>query len=519
MRSFGTIDHVCIQALSLRDILKSMQLSDASSNPYSKATSLPAVMIGGAVLVTGTLIGIAGPLAVVLFLGVMLSLVALLDFRIGVAVMIVALPFASTHYFPHQMFGITGANPLNLLVLATLLALVIRHRQNDRTIAAVMPKELLFLLLPWFVGGIIGAQHVHEIPAFLFVKKLSFDTSGGYLRDILLRQMLPVVLGVLVALAVVRSKRAEWLFIPFSIAAIVLALVVAAILLQSGLSLGAMSGENARGLMSFTGMHANELGFLFGTSFALHLFVLPAPQGSLQRSLTIAGLVCSAMIVALSFSRAAIGAAALVTVYFMVSRRQVTALIIGVLALACVLILLPNAFWNRLGTGVAGGVDSASLTAGRLNLIWLPLIKTIPDHLFMGNGLHSVLWSPPQISRVMLPVEHAHSAYLNTILDFGILGSISIFLFYRFLFRETARLARQDANPYFKHFHLGLKVALILLFLQGITDERFVPTRGQVFLWFGVGVLLGRRAIACDRDSMRPCSVVSRLTPICDSGP
>lgn len=478
----------------------------------AKTIGLAAVVIGCAVLVTGTLIGFFGSLAAVLVLGVMFSLIALLDFRIGVTVMIVALPFASTQYFPHQMFGITGANPLNLLVLATLLAIFIRNRQNDLTIAAVMPKELLFLLLPWLVGGIIGAQHVYEIPAFLLQQRLSFDTSGGYLRDIVLRQMMPVVLGVLVALAVVRSKRAEWLFIPVSIAAIGLALLVAAVLLQSGLSLGAMSQENARGLMSFTNMHANELGFLFGTSYALHLFMLPAPQGLLQRGLTIAGLACSALIVALSFSRAAMGAAALVTLYFMVSRRQITALVFGMLAFACVLILLPSAFWTRLGTGVAGGVDLASLTAGRLDLIWLPLIKTIPDHPFLGNGLYSVLWSLPQIKREMLPVEHAHSAYLNTILDFGILGSISIFLFYRFLFRETSRLALQDPSPYFKHFHLGLKVVLVLLFLQGITDERFVPTRGQVFLWFGVGVLLGRRALAGDHNSTSPFPIPSKLT-------
>src|SRR6266849_6326512 len=43
----------------------------------------------------------------------------LLDFRIGVVLLILLLPISRSFVFPHEMLGIVGLNPFNLLLLGT----------------------------------------------------------------------------------------------------------------------------------------------------------------------------------------------------------------------------------------------------------------------------------------------------------------------------------------------------------------------------------------------------------------
>ncbi|TLZ10438.1 MAG: hypothetical protein E6K39_02570, partial [Gammaproteobacteria bacterium] len=47
----------------------------------------------------------------------------LVDFRIGVVLLILLMPISgSSTLFPHEMFGVVGLNPLNLLLVGTLFS-------------------------------------------------------------------------------------------------------------------------------------------------------------------------------------------------------------------------------------------------------------------------------------------------------------------------------------------------------------------------------------------------------------
>ncbi len=43
----------------------------------------------------------------------------LLDFRVGVVLLILLMPISNSTVFPHEMLGITGLNPVNLLLVGT----------------------------------------------------------------------------------------------------------------------------------------------------------------------------------------------------------------------------------------------------------------------------------------------------------------------------------------------------------------------------------------------------------------
>src|SRR5213594_180247 len=87
----------------------------------------------------------------------------LLDFRIGVVLLILLMPISRSAAFPHAMLGITGLNPVNLLLLGTLGSCLL-HRLSGSSIRRFIPRPLLWLyIVPFLVAGALGSRHVGDI--------------------------------------------------------------------------------------------------------------------------------------------------------------------------------------------------------------------------------------------------------------------------------------------------------------------------------------------------------------------
>src|SRR5436190_3752863 len=129
------------------------------------------------------------------------------DFRIGAVLLLVMLPVEGSYLFPHSVFGVTGLNPLNLVVLSTFASYLIRGQR----LGTFLPKKLFWLfILPIAIAGLIGSRHVDEIyPYFYDVEVIHFTDAFGYLRDLLLKPMLMVLAALVIAQAVMQSKKVE----------------------------------------------------------------------------------------------------------------------------------------------------------------------------------------------------------------------------------------------------------------------------------------------------------------------
>src|SRR5690606_21652838 len=98
----------------------------AATSPYVRESAPSGFAVGAGI---AALIAVAAACGVLLAVGEMeaayvsLSIVAtmavLVDFRFGVVLLIVFLPFSLSSVFPHQLLGIRGLNPINALILAT----------------------------------------------------------------------------------------------------------------------------------------------------------------------------------------------------------------------------------------------------------------------------------------------------------------------------------------------------------------------------------------------------------------
>jgi O-antigen ligase len=449
---------------------------------------------------SGFVVAVVGLNALYLCVSLTGCIFVLRDFRIGVVLLILLLPISRSTVFPHEMLGITGLNPLNLLLLGTLAAYLL-HGLFDGSLRGFVPRPLLWLyVVPILIAGALGSRHVGEIPSFLTSTLIEFNNVPSYVRDVVIKPLSMVVFALLVSAAVSGSEKPEKFLVPMLISTWVMVALVFAYVLQSGISLRALASSESREFLSSLGMHANELGRLYATAYALLLFTWieskrPAFKLALLGSM---GLVAAALV--LTFSRGAFLAFVLINALFLFSRRNAKTLILfGVLA-ACVLLLLPEAVYDRVSTGFGHGADSGSdaISAGRIDHIWLPLLPEIPSSPIYGHGLGSILWSEPMrkgAGVAILAVGHPHNAYLQALLDMGVVGLILLCAYFAHVWKGFRALSVEPAlSPTLRGFYMGAAAGLASLLISYATDSSLTPGPEQSFLWLAIGMMYGQQS-------------------------
>lgn len=462
---------------------------------YLLADPAHAPLILGSLALAAILGGTAVALAEVNALIVSISLLAwvfiLLDFRIGVVFLIVLLPLSSSTVFPHSIGGVTGLNPLNLLLVGTFASCLIhRSLANDRR--PMLPPRLLWLYMaPIALAALVGTRHVNEIPAFFqMAESIAFDNAGGYLRDLLFKPFLMIAYALLVGVALARSRQFGLFLLPMLLSVWAMALMIVFYVLMSGMGFGALASSEAREFLSPLGMHANQLGRWFAIGYALMLFTFAASRHPGLRLLLLASMGITVVALIFTFSRGAFIGFALVNVLFLISRRQVVALMAGALMLAGLVLMLPEAVFSRMGAGWEGGLNTFS--AGRIDDIWLPLLPEALASPLFGHGLGSILWADAMKAGFVLHVTHPHNAWLQVFLDMGLAGLLLLGAYFVHLWRSFRQLAADTAlDAERRGFYQGAAYGLLAFLLTAMTGSSLFPVAEQSLLWLAIGMMYG----------------------------
>ena len=445
-------------------------------------------------VIWGSAVALAEYNALILCLALTACVFILIDFRVGVILLIVLMPISASSVFPHAMAGITGLNPLNLLLAATLGSYLLQRLSEDGRKHCVPHRLLWAYVGPIVIAGVLGSFHVGEIaPYFHMYDLIEFSGPGGYLRDLLLKPLFWVLFALLTGAAVARSKRPELLFVPALVSIWLMGLLAVLYFLASGYSVAMLAGAGAREFLSPLGLHANDLGRLYAIAYALLLFTCAETTDSMLRSVLVATMGLVAVALVLTFSRGALFGFVVVNVLFLLSRRRpATWLAAGVVA-AVGLLVMPGAVYERMTLGFDAGLDAIS--AGRLETIWLPLFPELARSPIFGNGLSSILWSDAINMGAMLQVDHPHNAYLRALLDMGIVGSIVLLACFLHVASEFRRFGRDPAlDPAQRGFYAGAAAGLASFLIAGVAGSSLTPVPEQSFLWLAVGMMYGQRA-------------------------
>src|SRR6266571_944828 len=421
----------------------------------------------------------------------------LLDFRVGVVLLILLMPISSSTVFPHEMLGITGLNPVNLLLVGTLGSYLL-HGVSDGSLRRFMPRPLQWLyILPILVAGALGSRHVGDIaPAFFMYDQVEFHDAAGYVRDFVAKPMSLVIFALLVGAAVSKSKKPEKFLVPTLISIWVMGSMVIVFVSQSGIALGQLASDESREFLSPLGLHANDLGRLYAVAYALLLFTWAESKDTGLRLALLASMGMVVVALVLTFSRGAFLGFIVVNVLFLLWRRNAKALMFFGLLAASAALLLPGAVYDRVESGFGSGLDAIS--AGRIEGIWLPLLPEVLRSPVYGNGLGSILWSEAMRVgvEVTIPgVMQAHNAYLQTVLDMGIAGLILVCAYFAHVWKGFRALSVDPAvSPALRGFYLGAAAGLASFLVAGIAGSYLTPVAEQSFLWLAIGMMYGQRA-------------------------
>ncbi|HWA36272.1 MAG TPA: hypothetical protein VG873_00275, partial [Burkholderiales bacterium] len=362
----------------------------------------------GGLAVAGMLMGAALVLGELDAFWVGLSALAacavLYDFRIGAVLLILLLPIGSSTVLPRSLFGLTGLNPLNLVMFATLGSLILRGKADD--VGAFLPKKLFWMyILPIGVAGLIGYRFAHLAHPELYENLAIHFTDGrGYFLDEVVKPLFTVLIALLVGAAVARSKKPERFLVPIGVAIWILGLLAVSRVARTSLSLASLADPSMREFFSSLGMHANDLGRLYAVAYALLLFTWAESKDRMMRLACLAtmGLVVVALV--LTFSRGAFAGFLVVNALFLLWRFNMKTMALLLVAGVAFLAMLPPEVWMRLSMGMGEGADAVS--AGRLEGIWAPLVPELLNSPLWGNGKGSVMWSEPMAKGLMHVVTH-----------------------------------------------------------------------------------------------------------------
>ena len=426
-----------------------------------------------------------------------LSLIAgaavLADFRFGAVLLILLMPVEKSVYFPHSLFGFTGLNPLNLVLAATLASFVLRGKDLGR----FAPKPLVLLVVvPMLLAGLLGLRHVHEIyPGFYEAMLINFNTPFGYFRDVALKPLLIAVAAMLIGAAVMRSQKPERFLAPIILSVWTMSLMSILFVAASGVSLAMLASTQSREFFSALGLHANDLGRLYAVAYGLLLFTWGETKDVSLKAVLVVTMGVLALALLFTFSRGAFIGFAIVNALFLIWKMNARTLGLALLLAPVALWLMPGAVIGRMSLGFGAGGDMNEVSAGRVDEIWTPLVPELLRTPPWGRGLDATMWSHAIWSDQMLLVTHPHNAYLQAILDMGVVGLLLLLAYYWHVFRHLKDLGSNAyLSPTMRGFYQGAVAGLVCFLVTGFAGSSLRPTPEFAFLWIAIGMMYGQLA-------------------------
>lgn len=467
-----------------------------SSYAYGKSGGvLRAIGFSLIVIFIATLLGAAIPIlglfAVFFTVFAAFSLWVFLDFRVGVALSMVFMPLSATVLFPHELAGIRGLNPLNLILIATALSYFV-HAGFNRWRDPLIPSRLIWwYVLPIAIAAVIGMSKVSLIPHYFEAHKLiEFTDRIGYIRDMFLKPQFLVFLSILVALAVRHSHKPERFIYLMLVSGWIFCGLIIWLIARSGASLAELASPDERAFLSALGMHANELSLLLNMLYAITLFSIRDGIGGTKKVFLFVSAILFGAVVLLTFSRGGFAGFFVINILYFRTRISLQTVLLGLVVALGLGYFILDAFLERALTGVETG-NRGAITAGRIDDIWLPLLPYVLADPILPHGIFSILWSEPIRLNRMLPFGQTHSAWLGGLMDFGLIGFGFMIAFLLYVRKEFLRLAREHVSPALQGLFAGGAVTIPVWFVQGLTDDHFTPTFSQPYFWMALGILMG----------------------------
>ena len=434
--------------------------------------------------------------------------------------LVVLMAFIERYDMPRQMLGITGLNPWNLLMVFIVLAVLVasRNQRYDWNFPGPTKRLLQIYFVVVVVGIVRMALDFNVIQQFFIYHGGRPPAISGYLLDDFFNTLKYAVPGMLMFYGCISRER-----LLFGIGACLLASFLIGLQIIKWMPLGALADANVlsetalRLLDRAIGYHRVDLAALMASA-SWGFFVVRglAPNKLVAWALTAAGVVLI-LALALTGGRTGYGTWLALAMIFAVLKWK-RLIFVAPIAVLIVITIVPAARDRMLygivpesdETGViyeSEGSDLTKVTSDRV-LIWPIVIDEIVEAPLIGYGRHGLLLSDAgTIMRELYGEKgellHPHNAYLEIILDNGIVGALPILIFFWIVMIYSIRLFRNRESTALMASG-GLALAMIGgQLIASIGGQSFYPRAGVVIMWCTIGMALRSYAILQDTDKSK----------------
>jgi O-antigen ligase len=421
---------------------------------------------------------------------------------------------------PKNIMGFQGLNPWNILLLNILLAWAVGRKNEGLTWD--MPARINWVLLLYLCIITIGfvrfinseglSEHIKTM------EDIESESFGNLFGEYFINTVKWVIPGLLLFDGCRSHDRFKYAMAALLGIYILLAFqIIRWMPFAEVLSGEELSHRSLKILKNEVGYHrVNLSAMMAGASWAVLAF-LPMVRGLTRRLLVIGIALSMLLALALTGGRAGYGTFLVVGLILCLLRwRKYMILLPGVLLV--VIVAFPGVTErltagfsssskdvNPLVTGAKqfslnkekyGEIDLYTITAGR-SVAWPYVLDKIGESPWIGygreamitTGLYAFLWDNFQED-----FPHPHNAYLQLLLDNGILGAIPVLLFYLIVLSWGISLFGDSRDPVFITAG-GVAAALVLaLMVAAIGSQTFYPREGAVGMWCAICLMLRVRS-------------------------
>lgn len=441
------------------------------------------------------------------------------DWFIPLCVLVVMTAVMKHADMPRSVFGIQGMNLWNLLLLFILIAWLhqrmntpVRKPQTTRAMNGALIAYIAVIVIAFFRG-------------FVDLNSIRGSNEGlpqhsplGFVSDYLINPLKYVIAAYLLFDGA-RTRRNMLLALGavFGQAGLYAIQVIKYIPPRSLLQPDNMALRER--IVRECGLHANDMALVLVMTFwgLFASLVLWKYMKWWWRVAGVLGLMSTFIALALTQSRAGYIAFAGVALVFGIWRWRwlLGAMPIAAIAICLVFPSIPNRLLQGFGITTASGQQSRDLdtiSAGRLTNLYPHVVTEISKSPAIGFGrlaiLRTSVYDRILVSEGVVPT-HPHNAYLEALLDGGVLGLIGVL--YLFLGLPVMALPRFRSRDPLLIAAMGVGIAAaVTILLMGLSGQTFYPREGIFLVLCSYAIML--RAHIIDRElramkssrSMRP---------------
>jgi len=413
---------------------------------------------------------------------------------------------------PREMFGIAGLNPYNIIMLFLLAGWLIQKKSEN--LRWNMPTNINRLFILYLIIITISfirmTADLHSFRVYPMYNLQGSTVASLFKSDFLnsLKYLIPGLLLLHGINSRERTRQAAWAVLLFGL---LLSLQVIMKMMPALLGADDLATRALRVLDRDIGYHrVNIAAITAGFSWAF-FSLISTSKSKLEKLYANFGFAICTLAMALSGGRAGM-LAWLGCGLFLALIRWRKLLIIGPLVGILALAAIPG-LQDRLEEGFtedshehsvekrgldvvdSEGHDLYAVTSGRV-IAWPLVIEQIKKSPLIGYGKRAMvrLGITHQVAETIgtrtLAFGHPHNAYLELLLDHGIIGGVPILLLFITI---TLKALPYIKNAKDKDVSLGAGMAVAFLVTQAIAgfgSQSFYPEIGTVAMWSAIGIFM-----------------------------